>query len=64
MKEFWDNHDGSSDNVIRDHEGHDWEKVVDHESFKLWRSPVPNSHLYQYKGITRKGQIKNYLCLG
>lgn len=49
MREFWDNHDGSSDKVIRDHEGHDWEKVVDNGTFKLWRCPVPNSHLYQYK---------------
>lgn len=49
MREFWDNHDGSNDSKIKDHEGHDWEKVVDNGSFKLWRCPVPDSHLYQYK---------------
>ena len=54
MREFWDNHDGSNDSTIKDHEGHDWEKVVDNGSFKLWRCPVPNSHLYQYKGTYNK----------
>lgn len=27
-----------------------WEKVIDKDHFKLWRKPIPNSYLYQYKG--------------
>lgn len=27
----------------------DWEKVIDRGSLTLWRKPVPNSYLYEYK---------------
>ena len=50
IQQFWDKHDGSYDSIIKDHEGLNWEKVVDHDNFKLWRCPVPNSNLYQYRG--------------
>lgn len=26
-----------------------WEKVIDRDHFKLWRKPIPNSYLYEYK---------------
>lgn len=51
IQQFWDKHDGSYDSIIKDHEGLNWEKVVDHDNFKLWRCPVPNSNLYQYRAF-------------
>ena len=28
-----------------------WEKVIDKDHFKVWRKPIPDSYLYEYKGI-------------
>lgn len=27
-----------------------WEMVMDKKHFKLWRRPIPGTHLYQYRG--------------
>ena len=36
----------------------DWEKVIDRGSLTLWRKPVPNSYLYEYKGKPTYRSIK------
>lgn len=28
----------------------DWALIVNEPSLKIWRRPLPNSHLYEYKG--------------
>lgn len=27
-----------------------WEVVMEKRDFKVWRRPIPNSHLYEYRG--------------
>ena len=27
-----------------------WEPVMEKKDFKVWRRPIPNSHLYEYRG--------------
>lgn len=28
----------------------EWEVVMEKRDFKVWRRPIPNSHLYEYRG--------------
>lgn len=30
-----------------------WEVVMEKKDFKVWRRPIPNSHLYEYRGQPR-----------
>ena len=50
MKTFIELHAKSADWKVEDSDGEVWEKVVDTETFKLWRCPVSGSSLYKYKG--------------
>lgn len=27
-----------------------WEVVMEKKDFKVWKRPIPNSHLYEYRG--------------
>lgn len=33
-----------------------WEIVVEKKDFRVWKRPIPNSHLYEYRG-----QLVTYL---
>ena len=37
-----------------------WESVVEKKEFKVWKRPIPDSHLYEYRGqpnVTRASHI-------
>ena len=40
-----------------------WELLIEKQNFKVWRKPVPNSYLYQYKGTSYKRSITINLIL-
>ena len=38
----------------------DWERVINKSHLTVWRKPVPNSYLYEYKG---KSMLSLTMCL-
>lgn len=41
--------------ITSDLEEQSWEMVMDKKHFKLWRRPIGESQLYQYRGSSRCG---------
>jgi hypothetical protein len=34
-----------------------WEQIIDKDHFKVWRKPIPNTYLYEYKGLYIKVRV-------
>lgn len=41
-----------------------WEVVVEKKGFKVWKRPIPDSHLYEYRGQTPHNLTTFYCTLG
>lgn len=49
----------ASEKVVRQLEP-GWESVMEKKDFKVWKRPIPNSHLYEFKGQPMAYQVSEW----
>lgn len=53
------NHRSAASSSVTGMQQQEWEIVIEQKDFKVWKRPMPNSHLYEYRGKL----IHNLNCL-